>query len=152
MTPAAWRPPLTLPPAAAYVRLRAIPGIGPWTAAEVGLRAYGDPDAVSVGDFHLKNLVVFAFTGRPRGSDEEMLELLEPFAGQRGRVVRLLELSGIGPPAFGPRLSPRRPSRPTEGQAQAGISVGRGPARWPRRAASQVRPRQGRKRVGTMRI
>ena len=29
------------------------PGIGPWTAAEVTLRALGDPDAVSVGDAHL---------------------------------------------------------------------------------------------------
>ena len=34
-------------------RLTAIPGIGPWTAAEVVRIAYGDPDAVSVGDYHI---------------------------------------------------------------------------------------------------
>jgi 3-methyladenine DNA glycosylase/8-oxoguanine DNA glycosylase len=87
--------------------LRANPGIGPWTAAEVTLRALGDPDAVSVGDAHLSHLVAFALTGRPRGTDEEMLTLLAPWAGHRARVVRLLELSGIQPPRYGPRVAPR---------------------------------------------
>jgi 3-methyladenine DNA glycosylase/8-oxoguanine DNA glycosylase len=88
--------------------LRAIPGVGPWTAAEVGIRAWGDPDAVSVGDFHLPNLVAWALAGEPRGDDARMLELLEPYRGQRARVIRLLEQSGIRPPAFGPRMAPRR--------------------------------------------
>jgi 3-methyladenine DNA glycosylase/8-oxoguanine DNA glycosylase len=96
-----------LPREAGYARLRAIPGIGPWTAAEVMLRATGDPDAVSVGDFHLPNVVAFALAGEIRGDDRRMLELLEPWRGQRARVVRLLELSGIRPPAFGPRYAPR---------------------------------------------
>jgi 3-methyladenine DNA glycosylase/8-oxoguanine DNA glycosylase len=87
--------------------LRARPGIGPWTAAEVTLRALGDPDAVSVGDAHLSNVVAFALTRRPRGTDEEMLELLAPWAGHRARVVRLLEASGVRPPRFGPRVAPR---------------------------------------------
>ena len=87
--------------------LRRQPGIGPWTAAEVTLRALGDPDAVSVGDAHLSHLVAFALTGRPRGTDEEMLRLLAPWAGHRARVVRLLETSGLGPPRFGPRVAPR---------------------------------------------
>jgi len=89
-------------------RLRAIPGIGPWTAAEVAARAWGDPDAVSVGDFHIPNLVAWALAHEPRGSDDRMLELLAPFAGQRGRVIRLLELSGIQPPRYGPRYAGRR--------------------------------------------
>ena len=87
--------------------LRAQPGIGPWTTAEVTLRALGDPDAVSVGDAHLSNVVAFALTGRPRGTDEEMLGLLAPWAGHRARVIRLLETSGITPPRFGPRVAPR---------------------------------------------
>jgi 3-methyladenine DNA glycosylase/8-oxoguanine DNA glycosylase len=87
--------------------LRAQPGIGPWTAAEVTLRALGDPDAVSVGDAHLSHVVTFLLTGAPRGSDERMLELLEPWAGHRARVVRLLEASGIMPPRYGPRVAPR---------------------------------------------
>jgi hypothetical protein len=36
-----------------------------------------------------------------------MLELLEPYRGQRGRVQRLLEASHISPPARGPRMEPR---------------------------------------------
>jgi 3-methyladenine DNA glycosylase/8-oxoguanine DNA glycosylase len=96
-----------LPLPDAYARLTAVPGIGPWTAAEVGVRALGDVDAVSVGDFHLPNLVAFALAGEPRATDSRMLELLEPYRGQRARVVRLLELSGIRPPRYGPRLSPR---------------------------------------------
>jgi 3-methyladenine DNA glycosylase/8-oxoguanine DNA glycosylase len=91
----------------AEARLRALPGIGPWTAAEVLVRATGDPDAVSVGDFHLPNVVAFALAGEIRGTDARMLELLEPWRGQRARVVRLLELSGLRPPAFGPRYAPR---------------------------------------------
>jgi endonuclease III len=91
----------------AYRRLTALPGLGPWTAAEVAMRALGDPDAVSVGDFHLPHVVAFALAGEPRATDERMLELLEPYRGQRGRVIRLLEASGIRPPARGPHLELR---------------------------------------------
>jgi 3-methyladenine DNA glycosylase/8-oxoguanine DNA glycosylase len=95
----------------AYRALRAFAGVGPWTAAEVGLRAFGDPDAVSVGDAHLPDLVSWALAGEPRGTDERMLELLEPYAGQRGRVIRLLEASRIRVPRYGPRMAPRRIER-----------------------------------------
>ncbi len=100
-----------LPVDEAYARLTALPGIGPWTAAEVAVRALGDPDAVSVGDFHLPNLVAFALAGEPRADDARMLELLEPWRGERARVIRLLELSGIDAPKYGPRLTPRRIER-----------------------------------------
>lgn len=93
----------SMPPADAERRLRSIPGIGVWTAAEVRRIALGDPDAVSVGDYHLPNLVSWALAGEPRGDDERMLELLEPYLGQRGRVQRLLEVSGLRPPRYGPR-------------------------------------------------
>jgi 3-methyladenine DNA glycosylase/8-oxoguanine DNA glycosylase len=73
----------------------------------VTLRALGDPDAVSVGDFHLPNVVAYALAGEPRANDGRMLELLEPWRGHRARVVRLLEASGIEPPRYGPRLSSR---------------------------------------------
>lgn len=88
-------------------RLLAMPGVGPWTAAETTRIALGDPDAVSVGDYHLPNLVSWALAGEPRGTDERMLELLSPYEGQRARVVLLLELSGIVAPRFGPRMAPR---------------------------------------------
>ena len=97
----------TMAPDEALARLQGIPGIGPWTAAEAARSAFGDADAVSVGDFHLPNLVSWALAGEPRGDDARMLELLEPFRGQRARVVRLLELSGIRPPRYGPRMPVR---------------------------------------------
>ena len=106
---AAWFEAITeLPIEMAHARLTSVPGIGPWTAAEVAVRALGDPDAVSVGDFHLPNLVAWALAREPRGTDARMLELLEPWRGERARVVRLLELSGIQAPRYGPRLAPRR--------------------------------------------
>ena len=98
---------VTLPREDAYRRLRLMPGIGPWTAAEVAVRALGDADAVSVGDFNLPNLVEFCLAGEIRGNDARMQALLEPWRGHRARVVRLLELSGLRPPAFGPRYAPR---------------------------------------------
>jgi 3-methyladenine DNA glycosylase/8-oxoguanine DNA glycosylase len=95
------------PMGAAMARLRAIPGVGPWTAAETVRAAFGDPDAVSVGDFHTPHVVSWALAGEARGDDARMLELLEPYRGQRARAVRLLELAGIGAPRFGPRMAPR---------------------------------------------
>jgi 3-methyladenine DNA glycosylase/8-oxoguanine DNA glycosylase len=82
-------------------------GIGPWTVAEVTRVAYGDPDAISVGDYHIPSLVAWALAGEPKADDARMLELLEPYRGQRGRIQRLLEVSGIFPPRRGPRMAPR---------------------------------------------
>lgn len=94
---------LTLPGPERLRRLRAVAGIGEWTAAEVAQRAWGDPDAVSVGDFHLPALVGWALVGRPV-DDDGMLELLGCYDGHRQRAVRLIEMSGVRKPAFGPRM------------------------------------------------
>ena len=74
-------------------RLRALPGVGPWTSAEVRQRACGDADAVSVGDYHLPAVVGWALAGHVV-DDAGMLELLAPYAGHRYRATRLVELSG----------------------------------------------------------
>lgn len=87
--------------------LQEVRGIGPWTSAIVRAVALGDADAVPVGDFHIKHMVSWALAGEPRGTDERMLELLEPYRPHRGRVVRLLETGGIKEPAFGPRVAVR---------------------------------------------
>ncbi len=84
-------------------RLRAVPGIGVWTAAEVAQRALGDCDAVSFGDFHVPAFVGWALRGRPV-DDAGLAEVLAPYRPHRYRVVRLLELSGFRKPRFGPRV------------------------------------------------
>lgn len=83
--------------------LTSISGIGVWTAATAGGIAYGDPDALVIGDYHVKNTVTYALTGKARGTDEEMIDLLRPYDGQRARVVKWLELDGWIAPKFGPR-------------------------------------------------
>jgi 3-methyladenine DNA glycosylase/8-oxoguanine DNA glycosylase len=93
-----------LAPAQGRESLRVIPGVGAWTAAEISARAFGDADAVSVGDFHLARTIVYALTGRDGGTDEDMLGLLRPYEGHRHRVVRMVELSGVAPPRRGPRM------------------------------------------------
>ena len=87
-------------------RLRSVPGIGPWTSAEIRQRAAGDPDAVSVGDYNLPKAVGWTLAGRIT-DDAGMLELLAPYVGHRYRVTRLIELGGASPPRHGPRMSVR---------------------------------------------
>lgn len=100
-----------LDPSLARQRLTTLPGIGRWTAAETVRLALGDPDALSVGDYNLPHIISWALAGEPRGDDERMLELLEPYRGQRARVALLLTLTGVGPP----RRGPRRPARQIAG-------------------------------------
>ena len=92
-----------LTPDEAMRRLRSLPGIGPWTAAETMRLALGDPDAVSVGDYHLPQLICSTLAGEPDGDDRRMLELLEPYRGQRARVALLIERGAM----WGKRRAPR---------------------------------------------
>lgn len=87
--------------------LQSLRGIGPWTSGVVCHEALGDPDAVPVGDYHLPNIVAHNLAGEPRADDTRMLELLEPFRGQRGRVVRWIKMVGSHPPKWGPRSEAR---------------------------------------------
>jgi hypothetical protein len=96
-----------LPAGEAAARIGTVRGVGPWTVAEVSRLGLGDADAVSVGDFHLPHVVAWALAREPRGSDERMLELLEPYRPFRGLVQLLLERSGARAPAFGPRMEVR---------------------------------------------
>ena len=88
-------------------RLRSLPGIGVWTAAEVRQRAHGDPDAVSFGDYHVPGLIGVNLTGSPV-DDDGLAELLEEYRPHRYRVQRLVELCGRSLPRRGPRMPPRR--------------------------------------------
>jgi 3-methyladenine DNA glycosylase/8-oxoguanine DNA glycosylase len=84
--------------------LRSLPGIGPWTSAEVRQRAHGDADAWSVGDFHVGKHISYALTGEAL-DDDACLELLEPYRGHRFRVQALLMMTAAGPPRRAPRMT-----------------------------------------------
>ncbi|MGI9584203.1 MAG: DNA-3-methyladenine glycosylase family protein [Acidimicrobiia bacterium] len=99
---------LTFDVEAAEERLLAVRGVGPWTTAIVMGTAVGDRDAVTVGDYHLPNLISWALAGEDRGDDTRMLELLEPYRPQRRRVVVSIKQSGIHAPRYGPRTAVRR--------------------------------------------
>jgi 3-methyladenine DNA glycosylase/8-oxoguanine DNA glycosylase len=103
---AAWLEAASTPDEAAQ-RMRSLPGVGAWTVAEVLRSAFGDPDAVSFGDYHIPSSVSWALAGEPRGDDARMLQLLEPYRGQRGRVQRLLEVGRVSAPRRGARFAPR---------------------------------------------
>jgi 3-methyladenine DNA glycosylase/8-oxoguanine DNA glycosylase len=93
------------PAAKARDALTSLPGVGVWTAAETAQRAFGDPDALSVGDYHIPKMLGWTLLGRPI-VDADMIELLEPMRPHRHRVVRLLEASGL---AYEPRRGARLP-------------------------------------------
>jgi 3-methyladenine DNA glycosylase/8-oxoguanine DNA glycosylase len=83
--------------------LTSLPGVGIWTAAETAQRAFGDADALSIGDYHLANVVGSSLLGH-RIDDDEMVTLLAPLRPHRHRAVRLLEVSGLARnPRFGAR-------------------------------------------------
>ena len=85
-------------PVDACTYLERIRGIGVWTSAETVAVSHGDSDAVSVGDFHLKNEVAWHLTGRPRGHRRG--------DGQASRGVQAASGQGYAP-AGHPRSRPR---------------------------------------------
>ena len=85
------------------VALRSLPGVGPWTSAAVRQRALGDPDAWSIGDYHVGKHISFVLVGEQL-DDDAVTELLEPYRGHRFRVEVLL--AGMPrPERHGPRRS-----------------------------------------------
>ncbi|MDF2825205.1 MAG: hypothetical protein K0R68_2613 [Mycobacterium sp.] len=93
------------PPEDARTAMMSLPGVGVWTAAETAQRAFGDADALSVGDYHVSKMIGWTLLGHPI-DDDAMVDLLEPMRPHRHRVVRLLYVSGY---AYEPRRGPRLP-------------------------------------------
>ena len=104
MSPTVW---VVRPAESARTALTSLPGVGVWTAAETTQRAFGDADALSIGDYHLAKVVGWTLLGHPI-DDAQMVRLLEPMRPHRYRAVRLLEVSGLARnPRFGPRQAIR---------------------------------------------
>ncbi len=83
-----------------------VSGVGPWTSEFVLGHGLGDPDAVPLGDLKLASTVAYALMGEERADDRRMLELLEPYRGDRFRVLRLIWAAGISAPRRGPKRPP----------------------------------------------
>ncbi len=96
-------------PVDARARLSALRGLGTWTATSVITATHGDPDTIVLRDYGLPTMVNYAFTGDARrvppdeGGDELMCRHLEPWAGHRQRIIRLLYTAGVSAPRRGPR-------------------------------------------------
>lgn len=88
-------------------RLQALPGLGPWSAGSAMLQGMGFADTIILGDYHLANFVAWNLAGEARADDHRMVDLLRPFKGNRGRVLRLLGASGTSAPKRGPRMALR---------------------------------------------
>jgi DNA-3-methyladenine glycosylase II len=67
-------------------RLRAIPGIGPWTVEMLALHGQGRYDQVPAGDLNLLKLVGRARTGNPhaRAQEDEVREVFAPYGEYAG--------------------------------------------------------------------
>ncbi|MGH2807165.1 MAG: DNA-3-methyladenine glycosylase family protein [Actinomycetota bacterium] len=92
-------------------RLRALPGVGAWTIAEIERVVFGDPDAVRPNDYHLPHVVSWVLAGERRADDERMMELLEPYRGHRARAALLMELCADHAPRRAPRARLRNIER-----------------------------------------
>jgi 3-methyladenine DNA glycosylase/8-oxoguanine DNA glycosylase len=90
----------------ADTKLRTLPGVGEWTSAEVRSRVFGDPDAVSFGDYHVAKDIGWAVTGEPF-DDDQLREFLAPWRPQRNRAAMLIHGLAGGRPRHGPRMAPR---------------------------------------------
>jgi 3-methyladenine DNA glycosylase/8-oxoguanine DNA glycosylase len=90
--------------AAADRALQSFPGVGAWTSAEVRQRAHGDPDAWSIGDYHVGRDISYALTGEAL-DDDACLEILQPYQGHRFRVQALLGMSAPRQPRRAPRMT-----------------------------------------------
>ena len=87
-------------------KIQTLPQMGPWTTFHALGLSMGEPDVVVTGDYALPHTVAFALLGKPRSTDREMLQLLEPFVGNRWRLVRLIWALNIVAPRRGPRMPP----------------------------------------------
>lgn len=110
------------PFAEAEPRLRAVPGIGPWTTSCLATHTWGEADRVVEGDDGIPSLVAWVLAREPRADDARMIALLEPY-----RPHRTASCAWRSAAACARRGTPRA-GRPTTSAAGDGLlSVGPAP-------------------------
>ena len=100
-------------PMPGWRRLRAIPGIGPWTLEVLALYGQGHHDRVPAGDLGYLKLVGRVRTGNPRARAEEgeVREFFAPYGewkGLAGEYLRFAAASGLLGVSSAPGRVPRR--------------------------------------------
>ncbi len=106
-------------PDAARAALLALPGIGPWTAELVLLRALGEPDAFPAGDLGLRHaldcdaraLEQRAERWRPWRAYAAMLLWTAPQPHRAATLTSSARLSWVAPSSAAVRAAPRRAAR-----------------------------------------
>jgi AraC family transcriptional regulator, regulatory protein of adaptative response / DNA-3-methyladenine glycosylase II len=111
--------------ASAEAGLLSIPGVGPWTASYIAMRALGDPDAYPVGDVALRRAL--AQLGHPKGKGEE-LRCSEEWRPWRSYAVIHLWRSLADTPATAARSARSRSRSRVRSEPRPASSSGRGGA------------------------
>jgi 3-methyladenine DNA glycosylase/8-oxoguanine DNA glycosylase len=112
---------------AGWRRLRAIPGVGPWTVEQLAFLGQGRHDQVAAMDLGFVKLIGRLVTGNPRArADEpEIRGFFEPYGawkGLAGEYLRVAAARGLLP--SGPLGARRSSSRAPTGSARAPSPAG----------------------------
>ncbi len=108
---------LAADPLPGWRRLRAIPGVGPWTLEVLALHGQGHHDRVPAGDLGYLKLVGRITTGNPRARADEQgvrafFDRFGAWKGLAGEYLRLAaarDLLPVSPARSFPGRAPRRP-------------------------------------------
>lgn len=119
---------LAADPLPGWRRLRAIPGIGPWTLEILACFGQGHYDRVAAGDLGFLKLVGRVLTGNPRARADipAVREFFAPYGDWQGLAGEYLRVAGSR------GLLPLSPARP--------LPAGRAPRRPGTRSSSPARP------------
>ena len=82
-----------LEPPAAYAKLLAFKGVGPWTAQYVGMRALGHLDSLPAADVGLQKAIKRFYALRKMPSADRVAEICRPWAGWRSYATFYLWLT-----------------------------------------------------------
>jgi 3-methyladenine DNA glycosylase/8-oxoguanine DNA glycosylase len=111
-------------PLPAWRRLRAIPGVGPWTLEMLALHGQGHHDRVPAGDLGYLKLVGRLLTGRPQARAEEadVRAFFAPYGawkGLAGEYLRLAAATGLLSPGARGRAPGRAGTRSSSPASRA---------------------------------
>lgn len=128
--------------AATVARLAELPGIGPWTAQYVAMRAFGEPDAFPGGDLGLLRALARRGVRPSAAALARRAEAWRPWRAYAALHLWAGDPTPAPPPAAAPRApaaAPRaRPPSPAAPARRARGTRGRCTRGWPRAPAARA--------------